>query len=265
MDKRELMVILGGARSGKSAWAQRLAAAQHNEVLFVATAEPRDEEMAARIAQHRATRPGHWRTLEAPRAVAQALSAAEPAPVVVLDCVTLWVSNLLLADGATWEAAVAELDALLRWYQTHQASLIVVSNEVGLGIVPGDALSRAFREWLGWFNQRLAAEANVVYWMVAGLAVELKALNAATVHVCPIMEQAPPSLTGTSVATALGAAATSAALGTADQTTTPTAPVDTPASEAPSQRRNSANYLFFGALLTLAGGAIGVVVRRSCR
>jgi adenosylcobinamide kinase/adenosylcobinamide-phosphate guanylyltransferase len=173
---RQLTLILGGARSGKSTHALRLAAARGSEVLFIATAEARDGEMAAKIERHRAERPSHWRTLEAPHAPAAALDRAPAAPVVVLDCVTLWVSNLLLVDGATWEAAVAELDALLAWYRRSDSELIVVSNEVGLGLVPGDPLSRAYREWLGWFNQRLAAEADRVYLLVAGLAIDVKAL-----------------------------------------------------------------------------------------
>jgi adenosyl cobinamide kinase/adenosyl cobinamide phosphate guanylyltransferase len=175
MQKR-LTLILGGARSGKSRQAQRLAAAYGTDVLFVATAEPRDDEMAAKIARHRAERPAGWRTLEAPRQLARALASAQPAQAVVLDCVTLWVSNLLLAEGATWERAEAELAGLLDWYRAGQAHVIVVSNEVGLGLVPADAASRAYREWLGWFNQRLAAEADAVYLMVAGLAIDIKAL-----------------------------------------------------------------------------------------
>jgi adenosyl cobinamide kinase/adenosyl cobinamide phosphate guanylyltransferase len=94
----------------------------------------------------------------------------------VLDCVTHWVSNLLLADGATWDSALAELDALLRWHHARQAHLIVVSNEVGMGLVPPDPISRAYREWLGWFNQRLAAEADQVYLAVAGLLIDVKKL-----------------------------------------------------------------------------------------
>jgi adenosylcobinamide kinase / adenosylcobinamide-phosphate guanylyltransferase len=172
---QQITLILGGARSGKSRFAQQLAESRGGDVLFVATAAPDDDDMAARIARHRAERPAHWRTLEVQRGLAPALALAPPAPIVVLDCVTLWVSNLLLAD-ASWEAASAELDALLKWYRAHPVELIVVSNEVGLGIVPGDALSRAFREWLGWFNQRLAADAGAVYLMVAGLAIEVKAL-----------------------------------------------------------------------------------------
>ncbi len=176
MSGRKLILVLGGARSGKSAFAQRLAASHADQVLFVATAEPGDEEMRARIAQHRADRPARWRTLEVPQAVASALATVDPAPVVLLDCVTLWVTNLLHTREATWEAAARELEALLAWYHTHPVELIVVSNEVGLGIVPADELSRTFREWLGWFNQRLAAEADAVYFMIAGLPIELKAL-----------------------------------------------------------------------------------------
>jgi adenosyl cobinamide kinase/adenosyl cobinamide phosphate guanylyltransferase len=173
--QRKLTLILGGARSGKSTHALRLASA-YDDVLFVATAEPGDGEMAAKIDRHRAERPGHWRTLEAPSGLAHALAAAPPAPVVVLDCVTLWVSNLLLAEGATWEGAAAELDALLGWHRAGQSHLIVVSNEVGMGLVPPDPISRAYREWLGWFNQRLAAEADQVYLAVAGLLIDVKKL-----------------------------------------------------------------------------------------
>lgn len=179
MSDRKLILIIGGARSGKSAFAQRLAAARGEEVLVVATAEAGDEEMAIRIATHRAERPGHWRTVEAPRAVAETLAGASAARIVILDCVTLWVTNLLLVQNPSWEAATRELEALLAWYSTQSVELIVVSNEVGLGIVPGDELSRTFRDWLGRFNERLAAEADLVYLMIAGLPVELKALVAA--------------------------------------------------------------------------------------
>jgi adenosylcobinamide kinase/adenosylcobinamide-phosphate guanylyltransferase len=172
----QITLILGGARSGKSSYAQRLAEARGGDVLFVATATPGDDDMAERIARHRAERPAHWRTLEAPRQIAAALQATAPAPLVILDCVTLWVTNLLLAEQASWEAAEAELAALLDWHRSQTGDLIIVSNEVGLGIVPGDPLSRTFREWLGWFNQRLAARADHVYLMVAGLAIDVKAL-----------------------------------------------------------------------------------------
>lgn len=174
MMSKSLILITGGARSGKSHFAEQRAAALSAEVLFVATAEAGDAEMATRIANHRATRPAHWRTLEEPRHVARALHAAAPAPLVLLDCVTLWVTNLLLAEAAQLEPALHELEALLDWWQNNSVTLIVVSNEVGLGIVPDNALSREFRDWLGIFNQRLAAEADTVYLMVAGLPLTIK-------------------------------------------------------------------------------------------
>jgi adenosylcobinamide kinase/adenosylcobinamide-phosphate guanylyltransferase len=179
LSENKLILVLGGARSGKSTFAQNLAGSRGGEVLYVATGEPRDAEMTARIDNHRAERPPHWRTLEEPRALARTLAAANPAPIVILDCVTLWVSNLLLAQDATWAFAARELDALLTWYHARPVELIVVSNEVGLGIVPADEVSRTYRDWLGRFNQRLAAEADSVYLMIAGLPVELKALAAA--------------------------------------------------------------------------------------
>ena len=169
----QFTMIIGGARSGKSTHALRLAA-RYPQVLFVATAEPRDGEMAAKIARHRAERPAHWRTIEAPLAPALALALAPPAPVVLLDCVTLWVSNMLLAAGTGWPEAEAELAALLAWQRGSPADLIVVTNEVGWGIVPADALTRSYREWLGWFNQRLAAAADHVDIMVAGLPLAIK-------------------------------------------------------------------------------------------
>jgi adenosyl cobinamide kinase/adenosyl cobinamide phosphate guanylyltransferase len=172
-----LTLVTGGARSGKSAFAQQQATRHRGDVLFLATAEARDNDMAARIARHKAERPATWRTLEAPLGVAQALAGAvPPASLVLLDCVTLWVSNLLLSEGATWQRAEAELDALLAWYRSASVELLVVTNEVGLGIVPADPLSRTFRDWLGLFNQRLAAEADTVYLLVSGLALDVKAL-----------------------------------------------------------------------------------------
>jgi adenosylcobinamide kinase/adenosylcobinamide-phosphate guanylyltransferase len=171
-----LTLITGGARSGKSTFAEQFARAHGGAVLFLATAEARDDDMAARIAKHQATRPAQWRTLEAPLHVAHAMAQAAPAPLVLLDCVTLWVTNLLLSDDANWARAEAELDALLEWYHAQSADLVVVTNEVGLGIVPADRLSRTFRDWLGLFNQRLAAEADAVYLMVSGLPLEIKAL-----------------------------------------------------------------------------------------
>ena len=179
-----LLLVLGGARSGKSAYAQRLAQALGgDDVLFVATAEAWDEDMAQRIARHRQERPATWRTLETPRQVGQAIALHRHGTAVVLvDCLTLLVSNTLLHGGtspdlAAVEAAVQEeVAALAQTCQTSPATCIVVSNEVGLGLVPDNPLGRLYRDLLGRANQTLAARAEAVYFMVAGLPVDVKAL-----------------------------------------------------------------------------------------
>ena len=177
MGKR-LTLILGGARSGKSAYAQHLAAERGNDVLYVATAEAGDDEMAARIAAHRAERPAHWRTLEAPRQVGSAIRVvAGDAGVVLIDCLTLLASNVIvpLPEPVAAEAAlIAEVDGLLAAYAARQAQWIVISNEVGLGLVPPFPLGRAYRDALGRANQRLAAAADEVVFMVAGLPMRVK-------------------------------------------------------------------------------------------
>lgn len=180
MGKR-LTLILGGARSGKSAYAQRLAAERGTAVLYVATAEIGDEEMAARIAAHRAERPAHWRTLEAPRCVGVAIRASVGGvEVVLIDCLTLLASNVIvpLPEPVTAEAAEyalhTEVDDLLATYAAGTADWIVISNEVGLGLVPVYPLGRVYRDALGRANQRLAADADEVLFMVAGLPIELK-------------------------------------------------------------------------------------------
>lgn len=175
MDK-QLTLILGGARSGKSDFAQSLARARGGDaVLFVATAEARDDEMHARIATHRAARPAAWQTLESPRAVARALAAAPRARVVIVDCVTLWASNVLLADETRASAEMMrEVDELLAWYRANDAALILVSNEVGMGLVPDNALGRAYRDLLGVVNKKIAAKADEVFLLVAGLPLEIK-------------------------------------------------------------------------------------------
>jgi adenosylcobinamide kinase/adenosylcobinamide-phosphate guanylyltransferase len=177
----KLILILGGARSGKSAFAQQLASALGSKVLFVATAEAGDDEMAARIARHRAQRPAGWRTLEAPRAVGQAIQRLSwPAQVVLLDCLTLLASNVVGALGpplsveAAEQALQQEVEGLLEAYRADRASWIVVSNEVGWGIVPDSLLARAYRDALGRANASLAQAADEVYLLVAGLRMRLK-------------------------------------------------------------------------------------------
>ncbi len=180
MGKR-LTLVLGGARSGKSAYAQKLAAERGERVLYVATAEAGDGEMADRIAAHRAERPAHWKTLEAPRQVGGAIRLNHgEANVILIDCLTLLASNAIvpLPEPVTMQAAEAalnaEVDGLLAAYVESRAEWIIISNEVGLGLVPPYPLGRVYRDALGRANQRLAAEAGEVLFMVAGLPMKLK-------------------------------------------------------------------------------------------
>lgn len=176
----KLTLILGGARSGKSTYAEKLATEWGPRVLYIATAEAGDEEMAHRIAAHRLARPATWRTLEAPRQVGAALATVKNNPdVLLLDCLTLLVSNITLSkEGepqAVIEAAVqTELEAILAAQARLRAPFIIVSNEVGLGLVPPYPLGRVYRDVLGRANQYLAAQANQVIFMVAGLTLTLK-------------------------------------------------------------------------------------------
>lgn len=180
----ELILILGGSRSGKSTYAQKLALELGGaRVLFVATAEARDDEMQARIAKHKEERPAGWRTLEAPLDVAEALRpTVGDARVVLLDCLTLLASNAMLAQGenadekAMEQALLREVNAVLDLWRAGDFDLIVVSNEVGLGVVPAYELGRYYRDLLGRANQMLAAQADRVYFMIAGLPLELKSL-----------------------------------------------------------------------------------------
>ncbi len=164
-----LTFVLGGARSGKSRYAESLIAALPAPWVYVATAEAGDAEMTERIAAHRSRRGPSWRTIEAPRDLAAALTACETRPVLV-DCLTLWLSNLMLAD-ADIEAEIARLENTLA---AVAAPVVMVANEVGYGIVPDHPLGRRFRDLQGALNQRLAARADRVVLVVAGLPVALK-------------------------------------------------------------------------------------------
>ena len=165
----KLTLVLGGARSGKSRHAEGLITALPPPWTYVATAEAGDEEMAARIKSHRERRGAQWRTIEAPRELAKALAACGNGPVLV-DCLTLWLSNLMLAE-ANVEAETAQLEAALA---ATKAPLVLVANEVGSGIVPSYPLGRRFRDMQGILNQRMAARAERVILMVAGLPLALK-------------------------------------------------------------------------------------------
>ncbi|MCJ2048927.1 bifunctional adenosylcobinamide kinase/adenosylcobinamide-phosphate guanylyltransferase [Methylobacterium sp. J-070] len=163
-----MTLVLGGARSGKSAYAEALIEAGPGPWLYLATAQAFDAEMVDRIAQHRARRPAGWRTRDVPVALPEAVAEAQ-GPVLV-DCLTLWLTNLILAE-ADLDAAVARLLAACA---AAPGPLVLVGNEVGLGIVPDNALARRFRDEAGRLHQRLAARADRVVLTVAGLPLIVK-------------------------------------------------------------------------------------------
>jgi len=165
-----LTLVLGGARSGKSRYAETVITSLPPPWTYVATAQALDEEMATRIAAHRSRRNAGWKTIEAPHDIVGAVSAAPVDAAILIDCLTLWLSNRMLA-GADVDAEVDHLEhALVR----HTGTIVLVSNEVGSGIVPDNALARRFGDLQGRFNQRLAARANRVVLLVAGLPIFLK-------------------------------------------------------------------------------------------
>lgn len=187
-----VVLILGGARSGKSTFAEKLALSSDRSVAFIATALPSDEDMRNRIAHHQAARPASWHTIEEPLHLPKAvLQAAAHADVLLLDCMTTWLANWLFArEGAEqlddaaisalhYDSALREVNALLQAAASLEAgkTLIIVTNEVGLGVVPAYSLGRIYRDVLGLVNQRLAARASKVYLMVAGLGVDIKRLH----------------------------------------------------------------------------------------
>ncbi len=169
-----LTLILGGARSGKSRMAQTLASREKNPVVFIATARPSDPEMARRIRRHQLSRPRHWALVEAPLDLPQAVaSAGKPGRTLLVDCLGLYLSNLLmdgLSDRAI-ESRVSQLDGALA---RCRARVLLVSNEVGCGIVPENALARRFRDLIGSAHQKLARRAATVVVMHAGLPLILK-------------------------------------------------------------------------------------------
>jgi adenosylcobinamide kinase/adenosylcobinamide-phosphate guanylyltransferase len=175
------VLVLGGARSGKSRYALAMAEGAAPRRLMIATAEALDEEMAARIARHKAERGAGWATREAPLELVAALrDAARPDRPVLVDCVTLWLSNLLLA-GRDLETSIGELAALV---PTLRGPVIFVSNEVGSGVIPPYELGRAFQDWQGRANQALAGACDVVVAVTAGLPRLLKPAPAPTLRLC---------------------------------------------------------------------------------
>ncbi len=178
-----LILITGGVRSGKSRFAEQLAhAIGGDHVAYVATAEAGDAEMARKIARHRADRPGGWPTFEDPLDAARAIGSAaqfNPTPLVILvDCLTMLVSNLLLCgdEGSSADRVARQVAAIRESCRQTTATVLVVTNEVGWGVVPPSTLGRRYRDLLGHANQALAADAAHIYMMVAGLAVDWKTL-----------------------------------------------------------------------------------------
>ncbi len=167
------LMVLGGARSGKSRYAQRRIEACGARLAYIATAEAADDEMVRRIAQHRSDRGPQWQTIEAPLDLPGALEAASRvADAILVDCLTLWLSNLMmLADHDIPGAR----DSLIRAVESCPVPLALVTNEVGLSIVPENALARRFRDEAGWLNQTLAGAADEVVFVAAGLPMQLKA------------------------------------------------------------------------------------------
>ncbi|MGH1353906.1 MAG: bifunctional adenosylcobinamide kinase/adenosylcobinamide-phosphate guanylyltransferase [Thalassovita sp.] len=166
----KLTLVLGGAGSGKSLWAENLAIRGAENRIYLATARVWDDEMRTKVDQHRAQRGPNWTTIEAPLNVSDALSSATSDQAVLLDCATMWLSNHLL-DGNDLEA---EESAFLSALASCQAPIVVVSNEVGMSVVPENALARQFREAQGLLNQKLAAQADLVVAVMAGLPLALK-------------------------------------------------------------------------------------------
>jgi len=165
------VLILGGARSGKSRTALRLAESTSPERTYIATAQAFDDEMRERIDRHRAERDGSWQTVDAPLDLVEAVQAqVAPRHAVLVDCLTLWLSNLMLEV----RDVVAESDGLMDALPQLAGPVVFVANEVGLGIVPDNALARAFRDHAGRLNQRIAEIANSVFFVAAGLPLRLK-------------------------------------------------------------------------------------------
>jgi adenosylcobinamide kinase / adenosylcobinamide-phosphate guanylyltransferase len=178
MISRDLTFIVGGARSGKSAYAERLALESGLSVTYVATARIGDSEFATRVEHHRARRPDHWALVEAPLDLAGALdAAAAPGQCVLIDCLTLWLANLLCPPDSEHplDDWAGRIDAFAAACERAQGTVLVVSNEIGMGVVPLGAATRLFVDELGRLNQRIAALADRATLVAAGLPLVLKA------------------------------------------------------------------------------------------
>ena len=180
MDTSKIILVTGGARSGKSAFAERYAAALPGRHAYVATARIFDEEMAQRIAIHRKRRPSSWQTWEIPQDLPETMERlCQSSDVALVDCLTLYFSNYLFAhdgedDEAIIDGALAELQAVLAAFRQAGVTTVLVNNELGCGIVPMEHVSRLYRDLMGKINQAAAAEADEVYLSVCGITTELK-------------------------------------------------------------------------------------------
>jgi adenosylcobinamide kinase / adenosylcobinamide-phosphate guanylyltransferase len=171
---KRIVFIIGGARSGKSQFALEMARIFPGPKAYLATAQPLDEEMSDRIRRHRESRGKDWETLEEPLNIAGVLDErGSQFDLILLDCLTLWLSNAMMA-GWTEEKVLSETDRFLRAARGARSSLLIVSNEVGLGIVPDNPAARTFRDWSGWIHQKVAREADEVYFLLCGIAQRIK-------------------------------------------------------------------------------------------
>src|SRR3989338_7476370 len=172
----KIIFILGGSRSVKSSYAVKLAAKLSKDVLFVATAKPQDKEMQIRIKLHKKNRPSHWKTIEEPRSLGSVVkSVPKRFNLIVIDCLTLFISNLL-EEGFSDKDIEVKILLLLKMFKKSNFKSILVSNEVGLAIVPANPLARRFRDLAGRINQMVAKKADEVDFIVAGLPFSLKSL-----------------------------------------------------------------------------------------
>lgn len=180
----KMILVTGGARSGKSTFAEQYATAHGKLIAYIATAQIYDDEMQMRVTLHRERRPAEWSTYEAPYADEMTIKqAASHADVVLFDCLTLYTTNLLLAEATPklrnerQSYILTKIDRLLHAACSSHSTIIFVTNEVGLGIVPDNALAREYRDIAGWVNQKAAALADEVYLVVSGLPIEIKKMG----------------------------------------------------------------------------------------
>ena len=185
MKRGKFYFIFGGARSGKSSFAEKLASSLGGRVTYIATAEALDEEMVARIKEHQKRRPATWKTIEEPYRVAELLEEiGQEEGVILVDCLTLLLTNLYYKEASEQESSIclnhvlSEIKRLAKAAKECRADVLIVSNEVGLGVVPDYPDGRIFRDLTGWANQIMTAEADKAYFLISGMPLDIKALRA---------------------------------------------------------------------------------------